>query len=468
MCVAPASNCAFMIDILRSTQLRLAALFTVAVTLSTVLVFSFVYGHVAHVSIDRLSAVLVDEVAKSAARTSEQIRRELELRLTRDLRELDYAALFDENGAPLYGNLKEIPSAVPIDGAAHAVELPRPSEENGAPEETILVAGRRADGTILLLGRSLFQTYYLKHTVLDALIKGVAVEILLATLIGVAFGYMERRRLHSIRATIDRILAGDLSERLPVRKRSDDIDRIVRAVNQMLDELVRALDQLSSVAANIAHDLRMPLTLLHARLERTLNAADELTLREAIGSAYVDVDRALTTVSAIMRIAEIESGRRKSAFRPVDLAALARDIHEFYEPLAEAKALAFAFAAPQTLRIHADADMMREAVGNLIDNAIKYTPAGGRVEMSIIDDPVAPVIRIADTGPGIALGEREKIFRRFYRSAAVQGEAGAGLGLSMAQTIAQLHGFDLNVSDNAPGARFEIRCGATAPQVRKD
>jgi signal transduction histidine kinase len=260
--------------------------------------------------------------------------------------------------------------------------------------------------------------------------------------------------LQAIRHAIQCVMRGDLHERLPVHRTPDDIDEVVRAVNLMLDEIVRLMNQVKTVGDNVAHDLRTPLSIMRARLERGLASPSEKELRATTQHALADLDRALTTVTALLRISEIESGLRRSAFASVDLAEVCREVFEFYEPLAEAKSITMRIDAPKPVPATGDADLLREALANLVDNAIKFTPKGGKV--AIMAKAEGPSIRVADNGHGVAPGERDKIFKRFYRSADHEDVPGNGLGLSMAVTIAELHGFALRLEDNEPGAIFEM------------
>ena len=449
-----------MVEVFRSAQFRLSVLLAIVVSVSTAVVFAFVYWHVTTTDISRLSAILTDEVAKSLNRSTDQLKRELDLRLTRDLRRLDYSALFDSESKPIFGNMSQIPALVPVDGRAHYTEVTRSFATTGNEKEpAIFVAGRRQDGSVLVLGRGLFETYYLRHTVLEALAYGIAIEIVIALTLGGVFGYLAMRRLQTIHGMIYRIMAGDLHERLPVRDKPDDIDKIVRAVNQMLNELVRALGQLRSMSANIAHDLRTPLSILRVRLERALDNPAEQDLKSVVSQAHSELERALTTIAALTRIAEIESGRRTSAFAQVNIEKLCEEVFDFYEPLAEIKSVALTVNAPPSpVPTFGDADLLREAITNLVDNGVKYAPSGGKVVIETAMCDGNPVIRVCDNGPGVDPCDRDKIFRRFYRSDKHRHIAGSGLGLSMTASIVELHGFLIRVRDNNPGACFEIIC----------
>ena len=285
---------------------------------------------------------------------------------------------------------------------------------------------------------------------------GIVPASLLALATGTIFSLRGARRLKMINETIIRIMQGDLQERLPAHGKMDDLNSVASAVNLMLDEIVRLLNQLKSVGDNIAHDLRAPLAVMHAKLERGLAGQSDQDLRTAAKRALADLDQALATVSALLRISEIEFGRRRSAFTRVDLTEVCRNVFELYEPLAEAKEIKFTLEAREPVFILGDFDLLVEAIANLVDNAIKFTPSGGLVSITVKANLAGFLIRVSDNGPGIAPFEREQIFKRFYRSQKCHHIPGTGLGLSMAATIADVHGFDLRVEDNQPGAAFVI------------
>jgi signal transduction histidine kinase len=177
--------------------------------------------------------------------------------------------------------------------------------------------------------------------------------------------------------TIRRIMQSDLQVRLPMHRRADEIDAVSRDVNLMLDEIICLLVQIKGVAENIAHDLRTPLAMVRARLERGLANSDDRELRLAAAKALGQLDKAMITVAALLRIAEVESGPRPVGFAPIDLAAICADLFEFYEPLAREKSISTTLEAQSPVETIGDGDLMRGALSNLIDNAIKFTPGGG-------------------------------------------------------------------------------------------
>jgi signal transduction histidine kinase len=454
------------VEVFNERAFRLALGFALTISVATAAAFAFIYLQVSRADVDQVSAILVDEAAKSAGDSEADLRRALELRLTRDIRRLDFVALIDPKGQLIFGNVP-VTLHIPIDAKAHFLKEDVLPDANGDKDPAIFVARRRADGGVLLLGRSLREDYDLQETLLRALAIALLPTVLLILAIGAWFAHRASQRFKRVHDAIVRIMKGDLDLRLPFAG-EDDIDKIARAVNLMLDEIARLLDHLKSAGDNIAHDLRTPLAVARAKLERALdNESGTEQLREALEAALAQIEKVSLTVSAILRISAVEHGPRETQFKDFDLAAVCAQLLDFYEPLAESQAVTLIAGADQPVPMRGDQDLMREALSNLIDNAIKFTPAGGtvRIEAGIVDG--LPFAVVSDTGVGIPLQERGKIFDRFYRGAHSGKSPGHGLGLSIAATIARLHGFKLTVEDNNPGARFEFRAAAPASARRE-
>jgi signal transduction histidine kinase len=444
-----------LIELFKTATFRVAILFSLAVTVASSIVFLFIYWQIATFDTKRVNVRLTEEVARAVTEPEDRLLKALDLRLTGDLRLIDYAGLFDRDGKRLYGNIAVLPKSLPVDGLSHAVEAAPVQIRDEWTEPGIFVAARRDDGNIVLLGRSLYEVYALRRVVVQALLVGIVPAIALALITGAVFSWRSTRRLKAINQTILRIMHGDLHERLPTRKKKDDIDCISVAVNLMLDEIVRLLDQIKSVGDNIAHDLRAPLAVARLKLEGELAKGDG-GLRRAARQTLADLDRAMTTVTALLRISEIEAGRFHANFKPVDLAEVCAQVFELYEPLAETKSIAMTLDTSSFVPINGDFDLLVEAVANLVDNAIKFTPPNAEVRIAAKMIAGQPTLNVADRGPGVALEHRDNIFKRFYRVHGNSDLAGNGLGLSMAATIFGRHGFTLRVKDNAPGAVFEI------------
>jgi signal transduction histidine kinase len=453
-----------MLELLRSSALRVALTFAFATIVATAAIFGLVYLQIRAADEKSNRLILEDEAAKSLDHSVEELRRAFELRLTHDLRRLDFAALFASDRKAMFGNIEQLP-AIPLDGKSHYAASRAPGTDRTEP--VIFVARMRPDGTILVLGRSLLETYAFRRIVLKALATGLAPMLLLALAIGAFMARRASRRLTGIHETIAKIMKGDMELRLPVRSRRDAIDMLSRDVNLMLDEINRLLAQIKGVSDNIAHDLRSPLAVVHAQLERGIESPDDAVLRRVAHQALAHIDKAMLTVAALLRLADVEYGPKSSKFHPIDLSAICADLFEFFEPLATSKSINMALEIQSPVQILGDGDLMREAVSNLIGNAIKFTPEHGTVRVSVTLEDGRPVIRVRDNGIGVEPAERDKIFQRFYRTASGHRVPGSGLGLSIAAAIANLHDLELRFEDNHPGALFEMSGRRDYPQGPK-
>ncbi len=455
------------LDVFNARAFRLALAFALAIALATTASFAFIYWQVYTADFRRAGAILVDEAARSEGDSEAELRRALQLRLTRDIRRLDFVALFDSNGALLFGNVPGMP-AIPVDGRAHVVqERPLP-DASGAREPAIFVARRLTSGGVLLLGRSLWEAYGLQGTLLRALAVALPPTILVILAIGAIFARSASQRFERVHDAIVRIMNGELDSRLPVANEDSDIDKVARAVNLMLDEIARLVEQLKSAGDNIAHDLRTPLAVARVKIERALNNESGIEqLREAMEAALAQIEKVSMTISAILRISAVEHGARETQFKEFDLDAVCAQVCDFYEPLADSKGVTMVVDATSSVPVRGDQDLMREAVSNLVDNALKFTPTGGMVRIEARMANGRPFLSVTDTGVGVPPQERGRIFDRFYRGERSGKSPGHGLGLSIAESIANLHGFKLTVEDNSPGARFEMRDATLTPRERE-
>ena len=444
-----------ILEFFGSSAVRVALAFVLVTTVATTAVFGLVYFRIGEANEARNRIILETEAAKSVDRSVEELRSAFEVRLTNDLRRIDYAALFDSNRKVMFGNIDALPP-IPVDGKAHYVPTTHVPGSDNRIEPVIFVARQRPDGNIMVLGRSLLETLAFRRTVQSALLAGLAPMLLLALAIGAYFARRSSRRLTAIHDTIARIMKGDTDLRLPVGSRHDPIAQISRDVNLMLDEIGRLLVQLKGVGDNIAHDLRSPLAVVHAQLERGLESSSDEQLRTVARQALAHIDKAMLTVAALLRLADVEYSPTSRNFQSIDLSAICADLFEFYEPLAESKSIKMTLETKSPVEIQGDGDLMREAVSNLIGNAIKFTPENGSVDISVFRENGLPVVRVRDSGIGVEPADRDKIFQRFYRTSSGHRVPGSGLGLSITAAIANLHELDLRFNDNNPGAVFEM------------
>lgn len=285
-----------------------------------------------------------------------------------------------------------------------------------------------------------------------------ALFALLGTLaVGAALAARVQKRLSLAEDAAARVAQGDLSARLPVSARGDDIDRISTAINLSLVRLEGSVEAMRQVSADIAHDLRTPLNRLRirieaasAKLEHGLPAEDDLT------AAIADSDRINETFSALLRIAQIESGARRENFRALDLAALMRDVAEVYAEVAEDAGQVVHLDAGEAAPVMGDRELLTQSFANLIENAIRHCPPGTVITCAVRTAPGQVTASIGDTGPGIPADERDKVLRRLYRLEKSRTTEGTGLGLALVKAVADLHGADLVLGDAAPGLRVDL------------
>jgi signal transduction histidine kinase len=444
-------------DFLRTSTFRMAGSFATIFAISAAALFAFVYWQTAVHETARIDHFLVDDAEIIARETRANMLQSVSLRITRDLHRITYAALFDQRGVRIAGNLAAIPSDLPIDGKAHAVASFTTTDGDNLAEAIRAVGLRALGGNVLIIGRNAESLQLLRDTVLRALGLGVIPAMILALFAGAFVSWRAQKRVKAVHRATERIMRGDLHERLPTRGTNDDFDRLANSVNRMLDEIGRLLDNVKKAGSDIAHDLRTPLARLRIRLERGKEGAQSREeLRALVASAIVDLDQTLSVITTVLRIGEIEAGRRRIGFTDFDLGDLAEEVAQIYEPIAEEKGVALQVSATPALHIRGDRALMLEALANLVQNAIKFTPAGGHVAIVTATSERGPTMRVIDDGPGIP--QHERVFERFHRVDKSRGLDGSGLGLSLVAAIAKFHRFHVDLADAAPGCIFEIVC----------
>ncbi len=272
------------------------------------------------------------------------------------------------------------------------------------------------------------------------------------------------RRIEGINRTATAIVQGDLARRVPMRDADDEFDQLVATINRMLDQIQHLIEGVRNVSNAIAHDLRTPLAETRARLEGLLRqpAGTDVSL-DGIAAAIADIDRLIGVFNALLRLAELDTGLRRAGFAQVDVASLVEDVAELYGPAAEAKGLELDSQVEPGLVLDGDRQLLAQAIGNLLDNAVKYTPAGGRITLNAVRQSDGHVgLVVADSGPGIPEDERARVTQRFYRGDASRHAEGVGLGLSLAEAVARLHGGELRLDGNNPGLRAILALPASA------
>jgi signal transduction histidine kinase len=318
-----------------------------------------------------------------------------------------------------------------------------------------------ANGFHLLIGRDVEAHSQMARLLTDALLWAVGVALLLGSAGALAVRSLFRMTLADVSATAAAISAGDLTRRVRVSGRGDEFDRLAETINDMLARIGRLMDGVRQVSNAIAHDLRTPIARARARLEdAAAHAQSETDLRAAIERAEADLDGVIAIFQALLRIAEIEAGARRSAFAPFDLAPMLVDLAELYVAAAEEHGQRLAPEIPASLPAFGDRDMVQQAVANLLDNALKFSPPGSTIRLTACADQGQAVqITVADEGPGIPEADRLRAPERFFRGESARSTPGSGLGLALVQAVATLHGGSLRLEDNRPGLRATLTIG---------
>jgi len=354
----------------------------------------------------------------------------------------------------LAGNIAAWPRRIPDRPGNYTVTF----DLSGQRTNVFLVRSVLPGGYNLLVGRDVDRFAPIERRFWDGLAGAIAVVSIAGLLGGILIRRALLARIESIRRTAAAIVRGDLSHRLPVRSSGDELDTLAQTINRMLEQIEQLVHGVANVSNSIAHDLRTPLAELRSRLEElalTRPSADE-TFAE-VDAAVAHVDSVIRMFNALLRLAEIDAGMRRSDFVRIDVADLAAKAVEFYLPAAELKSLSLSFRGTAPLAVRGDRVLLGQAVNNLVDNAIKYVGEGGSVSVETrraSDGTVAIVV--ADNGPGIPDAEKPKAAQRFYRGDASRGTPGVGLGLSLVEAIAKLHGGTLALTDNHPGLRAQM------------
>ncbi len=289
----------------------------------------------------------------------------------------------------------------------------------------------------------------------QALLVGLGASALLAIAGMLWFLGRTEARIAAIGQTLDAVAGGDLERRVPVGTQHDDIGRIAQAINAMLDRLSENVASLRQVSADIAHDLRTPLTRLRATLDRLQDGPDV----EVLDDARAQIDAINACFQAQLRIAQIEGGSPRARFREVDLADLCATVAELFQPAAEDQGRAFRVEIPDggPLLVEGDRDLLAQMLSNLLENALRHAPPPASLTLTLARRGEAAEITVADEGPGIPAEEREKVFRRLYRLEASRTTEGSGLGLSLVAAVVGLHRGAIRLEDNAPGLCATVR-----------
>lgn len=444
-----------------TSSFRLTLLYAALFTLSALILLSVIYWAAPHYMTRELDSTVQSDVNELAEGFSIGGTAMLAQLVDDRTHEMPSGPIFylveDGAGRRKAGNL---PAMTPRTGI-YDLTVPGALFPGDAADPLRAHGVRLGDGGFLLVAADAHQLVHMKRLVLRTFGWGFAITLLLALAGGAVMSGSVLSRVEAMGRASRDIMEGSLAKRIPVRGSDDEFDRLAESLNAMLDKTQSSLEGMRQVSNDIAHDLRTPLTRLRQRLElgrRRSQSVEEL--RSAIDRSIADTDAILETFSAVLRISQLE-GASKERFTQVDLSELLASVADLYQPAAEEKQQRLCLAVAPALRVAGDRELLAQLFANLIENAVRHSPAGAAIQVEAArrgDGGVEAVI--ADTGPGIPAAEREKVFRRFYRLETSRTTPGNGLGLSLAAAIASLHGIAIELGDNHPGLRVALHFSA--------
>jgi signal transduction histidine kinase len=382
------------------------------------------------------------------------------LRWTSGLEDDQKAYLYvDPSFRPLIGNLAQWPADLQVtDEQSRAIIIDVRAASARVAAVTL------ADGSHLLVGRTTDALRVFKRNMAIALIMALAFVCLLAAMASVSITRRTVGRIETINTTSRAIMDRGLSSRIPVRGTSDEWDQLAENLNSMLDRIEELVANIKRVSENVAHDLRTPLTRIRSRLETDYMKPEAHAIdRQVIGATISDLDDVLRMFASLMRISQIEAADRSSGFGYVNVVSIAREVAELFEPAAEEKDITIEVTGDTHLGVNGDRDLLFDALSNLVDNAIKYNKAGGRVSISAMRTDENTILSVADDGHGIPSADLPHVFKRFYRVEKSRGTQGHGLGLSLVAAVVAIHRARISLVDRRPG--LEAKIEFPAPKV---
>jgi signal transduction histidine kinase len=459
-----------LVIVLRSTSVRLGLGYAVLFATSSLFMVAFLWWRTAGYLDLQADAV----IAANAREITDQLRdfglsgaiEAIHERVAESPDGRSVYLLANRQLQPLAGNLPAWPAAASPKPGSYQVEILR----DGQWRAMRLLRVALPDGLNLLVGRDVEDRAELRALIVDGLFWAAGTALLLAIGGGILMRRAVLRRVEMINDTASAIVRGDLTQRIPTRETADAFDQLAQTINRMLQQIHKLVEGVRNTANAIAHDLRTPLAELRARLEELLRTrpAREVTYEE-IHKAVGDIDRVIAVFNALLRLAEIDSGARRSGFRRVELADLVTEIAELYAPVIEEEDGVFAVEAEGGLMVTGDPYLLAQAVGNLVDNAVKYAPPHGEVNLRIARYGDGQIeIVVADNGPGIPDADKPRVTERFYRCEASCATAGIGLGLSLVEAVARLHDGSLTLADNHPGLKASLKLPEAPALPKRD
>jgi signal transduction histidine kinase len=446
--------------VFRSTSLRLAALYTVAFAVSVIIL-----GAVTLLSTRTALHQQFDaRINAEALALAQEFRTEGLTGVVQAVQERDRTpGALDYGLIGPGGDLEAGRLAAPT--ARYGWSTLRLRQPSGETDSIRVLTTSLPQGYRLVVGDDDEGSDALQEAVVTGFAWAFAGVVVLGILGGYGFGRDLHRRLATMTGAAEAIIDGDMTRRIPVRGSDDDLDRLAVTYNRMLDRIAALMESLRQVSNDIAHDLRTPLARLRQRLEASRALTSQPEQVEAVSGALADVDAILATFAALLRIAQVESGARKAAFRPVDLAMLARTVVEAFAPSAEDAGQRMGVEAEAPLMIEGDPDLLTQMLANLVENALRHAGANACIAVRAVAEAGSARLSVTDDGPGVPESERQRVFDRFYRLERSRSTQGSGLGLALVAAVARLHGAAIELGDAARGLEVRVSFPRLSPNI---
>jgi signal transduction histidine kinase len=367
--------------------------------------------------------------------------------------------LADADGNRIGGNIGSWPSEFNASEGQEWVEFEIDASEHGGivahPVRAHLF--RLPNGVRLLVGTDILERKRLASRLRNAMLWGAGLCVTLAALVTLVYSRGIRRRVSAIAATCENIMRGDLTQRLRIEGARDEFDALSTTVNHMLDRLQQQTEVLRTTFDSAAHDLRAPLYRARVRIEDALQHPDMTSSSRATMEATLgELERVQRTMGTLLQIAQAEGHGNELAMEPVDLASLARELTDLYQPEASERSLTLGFGGAEGVMLRGNRQLLAQALVNLLENALKYVPAGGRIDVVVSNGDGIVTLEVSDNGPGIPAADRQRVLQPFMRLERDRTQAGSGLGLSLIAAVMRLHRASIELLDNGPGLR--VRC----------
>lgn len=453
----------------RTTTFRLALVYSILFALFSAGLLAYLFqatvGEMREESKTRLEAEFRTLAAAWNTGGPTRLEQSVLERVLVDLRDFTYQ-FEDANGRIIIGDLPRMPLepqgevGIPREGT---FEIERFGPEGGAeitPIQALIV--RLGDESVLLVGIKMDERLRQVNRITRAVSTAAPIGFLLALFGGFFSARYAASRAESLTKTAQGVMSGDLSLRAPVRGSGDEFDRLAEQLNAMLAKLETLMAATRHAGDSIAHDLRSPLSRLRNQLEARLRGPiDEVTARETLGETVEEVDRVLATFNAILRLSRVNAGA-EGTLVPLDLSELCEELAELFEPACEDAGIAFTAKIAKKLELPGDRTLLAQAISNLLDNAVKYTPSGQSISFAASRKDGQISISVEDTGPGIPEDDLERVKERFVRLDEARTHAGSGLGLALVDAVAELHSgrFSLTRGANDIGLKATLSVSA--------